>query len=186
MSPTRPRSRLTAEERHHQLLRAALTAFTVGGYAGTTTDQVARIAGVSQPYVIRLFGSKQQLFLATVNHAADRVQERFREAAAREATLDSLGHAYEDLLAERELITVLLHGFAAGADPAIGPVVRDCFGRIYRAVRELTGVNEEEAREFLATGMLLTVLGAMGVAGPDAVPPEPWMAELLGTLKKTR
>ena len=182
MAPTR--TRLTAEERHHQLIQAALTAFTSGGYAGTTTDQVARIAGVSQPYVIRLFGSKQQLFLATVSHAADRVEERFRQAAAREATLDSLGHAYDDLLAERELITVLLHGFAAGADPAIGPVVRDCFGRIYRTVRELTGVDEDEARQFLAMGMLLTVLGAMGIAGPDAVPQEPWMTELLRVQKK--
>jgi hypothetical protein len=112
------------------------------------------------------------------------VEAHFREAAAREATLESLGEAYDDLLAERELITVLLHGFAAGADPAIGPVVRECFGRIYLAVRELTGAGEDEAREFLAMGMLLTVLGAMGIAGPHAVPPEPWMTELLGPKKR--
>jgi len=178
------RTRLTAEERHEQLLRAALTAFTTGGYAGTTTDQVARLAGVSQPYVIRLFGTKQQLFLATVGHATSRIEEHFREAAAREATLESLGQAYDELLAERELITVLLHGFAAAADPAIGPVVRECFGRIYRTVRDLTGANEEEARDFFAFGMLLTVLGAMGIAGPHAVPPEPWMSELLNGMKK--
>ena len=178
------RTRLTAEERHEQLVRAALTAFTTGGYAGTTTDQVARIAGVSQPYVIRLFGSKQQLFLATLGHATGRIEEHFRDAAAREATLDSLGKAYDDLLAERELITVLLHGFAAGADPAIGPVVRDCFGRIYRTVRDLTGASEEEMRDFFAMGMLLTVLGAMGVAGPCAVAQEPWMTELLSAMEK--
>ena len=173
------RTRLTAEERHEQLLRAALTAFTTGGYAGTTTDQVARIAGVSQPYVIRLFGTKQQLFLATVENAGRRIEERFRQAAAVEPTLASLGAAYDDLLAERELITVLLHGFTASADPAIGPVVRDCFGRIYRTVRELTGADQEEARQFLAMGMLLTCLGAMQVVGPDPVPREPWMTELL-------
>ncbi|BCJ48769.1 TetR family transcriptional regulator [Actinoplanes sp. NBRC 14428] len=174
------RTRLSAEERHEQLLAAALTAFTAGGYAGTTTDQVARLAGVSQPYVIRLFGTKQQLFLATLDHAGRRIEERFRRAAVAAPTLDSLGAAYDDLLAERELITVLLHGFAAGADPAVGPVVRDCFGRIYRAVRELTGADEDQARQFLAMGMLLTCLGAMRVAGPDAVPREPWMTELLG------
>ena len=177
------RTRLTAEERHDQLVRAALTAFTTGGYAGTTTDQVARIAGVSQPYVIRLFGSKQELFLATVTHATARIEDHFRAAAAGDATLESLGHAYDDLLAERELITVLLHGFAAAADPAIGPVVRECFGRIYRTVRDLTGADAEEAREFFAMGMLLTVLGAMGIAGPCAVPPEPWMTELMPPAK---
>jgi len=162
------------------MVAAAITAFTDHGYAGTTTDQVARLAGVSQPYVIRLFGTKQELFLAAVGHAAGRIEQRFRDAAAERADLDSLGAAYDDLLAERELITVLLHGFTASADPAIGPTVRDCFGRIYRTVRDLTGATEEEARDFLAKGMLLTILGAMQVIGPNAVPQEPWMAELVG------
>jgi AcrR family transcriptional regulator len=176
------RTRLTAEERHEQLLSAAVTAFTTGGYAGTTTDQVARLAGVSQPYVIRLFGTKQQLFIAAVEHATHRIEAKFREAAAVEPTLARLGAAYDELLAERELITVLLHGFAAGADPAIGPVVRRTFGRIYEIVRELTGVSAEEARDFLALGMLLTILGAMQVLGPGAVPAEPWMRELVASL----
>jgi AcrR family transcriptional regulator len=164
------------------LVAAAVTAFSAGGYAGTTTDQVARLAGVSQPYVIRLFGTKQQLFIAALDHARNRIEQEFRDAAAVEPDLPSLGEAYNRLLAERELITVLLHGFAAGADPAIGPVVRDCFGRLYQVIRELTGVEAAEARDFLATGMLLTVLGAMRVVGPDAVPPAPWTTELLGDL----
>jgi AcrR family transcriptional regulator len=176
------RTRLTAEARHEQLVAAAVTAFAQGGYAGTTTDQVARLAGVSQPYVIRLFGTKQALFLAAATHATDRIEQRFRDAAAERPEVASLGAAYDELLAERELITVLLHGFAAGADPAIGPTVRACFGRIYRTVRELTGVDEDGARDFMATGMLLTVLGAMRVIGPDAVPREPWMNELIGGL----
>jgi AcrR family transcriptional regulator len=180
------RTRLTAEERHEQLVRAAVTAFCQGGYAGTTTDQVARLAGVSQPYVIRLFGTKQQLFIAAVLYASGRIEQHFRLAAEVSPELASLGSAYDELLAERELITVLLHGFAAGADPAIGPVVRECFGQIYTTVRELTGSSADEAREFLATGMLLTVLGAMRVIGTDAVPAEPWMAEMLGSLNLSK
>ena len=176
------RTRLTADERHRQIVAAAVTAFSRGGYAGTTTDQVARLAGVSQPYVIRLFGTKQQLFIAAVEDASGRVERRFRAAAAERADLASLGTAYDELLAERELITVLLHGFTAGADPALGPVVRACFGRIYALVRELTGASADEARQFLATGMLLTVLGAMQVLGPDAVPAEGWMSEMIGSL----
>lgn len=180
------RTRLTAGERHEQLVAAAVTAFARGGYAGTTTDQVARLAGVSQPYVIRLFGTKQQLFLAAAEHATDRVEQRFREAAAERADLASLGAAYDDLLAERDLITILLHGYAAGADPALGPTVRECFGRIYRTIRELTGADAEEGRAFMAHGMLLTILGAMRIIGPDAVPPEPWMTELIGDPKPKR
>ncbi len=33
-------------------------------------------------------------------------------------------------------------------------------------------------------GMLITVLGAMRVMGPDAVPAQPWMASLLSTFEK--
>jgi AcrR family transcriptional regulator len=177
-----PRTRLTAEQRHEQLIAAAVTAFSTAGYAGTTTDQVAREAGVSQPYVIRLFGTKQALFIAAVEHAADRIEQQFHDAAAVQPDLESLGRAYDDLLAERELITVLLHGFTAGADPTIGPVVRRCFGRIFSTVRELTGATPEEAREFIAMGMLLSVLDALQVIGPGAVPAEPWMTELVGTI----
>ena len=173
---------MTAEERHDQLVAAAVTAFSAGGYAGTTTDQVARLAGVSQPYVIRLFGTKQALFLAAVEHASARIEQQFRDAAEERADLESLGAAYDGLLADRELITVLLHGFTAGADPVIGPVVRRCFGSIYTLVRELTGVPPEEARQFLAMGMLLSVLDALQVIGPGAVPAEPWMTELVSSI----
>jgi AcrR family transcriptional regulator len=177
------RTRLTAEERQEQLVAAAVTAFCQGGYAGTTTDQVARLAGVSQPYVIRLFGTKQQLFTAALRRAADRVEQRFRDAAAVSPDLPTLGAAYDEMLAQREVLTILLHGFAAGADPEIGPVVRDCFGRIYTTVRELTGASVEQTWEFLASGMLLTVLGAMGAIGPDTTPPA-WTAELLSVIHK--
>src|SRR6185436_13282309 len=96
------RTRLTAAERHEQLVTAAVTAFSHGGYAGTTTDQVARLPGVSQPYVIRIFRTKQELFLAAVNRAGDRIEAKFRAAASREPSLASLGQAYDELLAERE------------------------------------------------------------------------------------
>jgi AcrR family transcriptional regulator len=175
------RTRLTAEERHQQLVEAAVTAFSLGGYAGTTTDQVARLAGVSQPYVIRIFRTKQELFIAATNHAAERIEATWRAAAAEEATLERLGHAYGELLADRELITMLLHGFTASDDPAIGDPVRACFGRLYGVVGELTGATPEEVRAFFGEGMLLTCLAAMRVVGPGAVAPQPWMSSLLGT-----
>jgi AcrR family transcriptional regulator len=178
-----PRTRLTAEERHEQLIGAAVTAFSQGGYAGTTTDQVARLAGVSQPYVIRLFGTKQQLFIAAIGHTCDRIEEHFRAAAARDApTLEALATSYNGLIAERELITLLLHGFAAAGDPTIGDVIRAGFGRIYATVRELTGADAQQARDFMAMGMLCTVLGSLRLVGPGAVQTEPWMAEMAGTL----
>lgn len=173
------RTRLTAAERSEQLVSAAVTTFSVAGYAGTTIDDVARLASVSQPYVVRLFGSKQRLFIAGVEHAADRIEQAFREAGTE---LAGLGAAYDRLLAERELLAMLLHGYAASSDPAIGAVVRDRFGRIYRLIKELTGAQADEVRGFLATGMLLTILASLQIVGPNAVPAEPWMTELINSI----
>lgn len=180
---TRPtRTRLTAAERSEQLVNAAVKAFARSGYAGTTTDDVARLAGVSQPYVIRLFRSKQQLFLAAMRHACSRVEQVFRDAATEQPELMSLAAGYKTLLDERELLGVLLHGYAAaGVDPEIGEVVRDRFGRLWTTIGELTGAPLDERRNFIAIGMLITVLSAMRVIGPDAVEREPWVAELLSS-----
>ncbi|HEU5469433.1 MAG TPA: TetR/AcrR family transcriptional regulator [Actinophytocola sp.] len=186
MTPT-SKPRLTAAQRSEQLVSAAVTAFAAGGYAGTTTDEVARLAGVSQPYVIRLFGSKQRLFVAAVERAVNRIEQSFREAAENGAAdLSDLGAAYDTLLAERDLLAVMLHGYAASIEPAIGMVVRSGFGRIYHLIRELTDASAAEARDFLATGMLLTVLASMQVVGPDAVPPDPWMIELTESLAEDK
>jgi len=177
-----PRTRLTAAERTEQIVCAAVSTFSAAGYAGTSTDDIARAAGVSQPYVIRLFGSKQRVFLAAVGYAAGQIEEAFRSSGATD--LDGLGDAYRGLLDRYEVLGMLLHGFAASGDPAIGDVVRDCFGRLYMLVRELTGAEEREAADFMATGMLFTVLGAMRVIGDKAVPPAPWMTDIQAAFPK--
>ncbi|MGW5188090.1 TetR/AcrR family transcriptional regulator [Kribbella sp. NPDC004138] len=169
--------RLTVAERSKEVLRAAIHAFGASGYAGTKTGEIARLAGVSQPYVIRLFGTKQQLFLAAVQAVCDTIEQTFRQAADEMADLESIAAAYETLMVDREMLLVLLHGFSAGAESAIGDTVRERFGGIYRLVRELTGVSPIEARDFLATGMLRTMLSALRISDP-AAPSLPWGEEL--------
>ncbi len=184
------RTRMTASERSAEVLRAAVSAFAETGYAATKTDEIARRANVSQPYVIRLFGTKQQLFLAATHHVCDRIEEIFRAAAAEGITPDStaeekmhaLGEGYHTFLNERELLQVLLHSCAAASDPAIGPDVRARFGDIYDLVKELTGASVQEACRFLGTGMLLTVMAAMGVAGPDSIE-VCWATDMLESLR---
>src|SRR5690242_8816171 len=150
------RTRLSAAERTEQIVCAAVSAFSSAGYAGTSTDDVARAAGVSQPYVIRLFGSKQRLFLAGVEYAASEIERTFRGSGATD--LEGLGDAYQTLLGRYEVLGMLMHGFAAGSDPEIGKSVRGCLGRIYELVRELTGAEPREAADFISTGIFLTVL----------------------------
>ena len=54
---------MSAEDRRELVLEAGTRAFAHGGYHGTSTDAVAKEAGVSQPYVVRIFGTKLELFL---------------------------------------------------------------------------------------------------------------------------
>ncbi|NNH75287.1 TetR/AcrR family transcriptional regulator [Nocardia uniformis] len=182
------RARMKASERMEEVLTAAVSAFAESGYAATKTDEIARRAGVSQPYVIRLFQSKQQLFLATLHRVCDRIEEVFRTAAAEAATTDpdeilpAMGHAYKIFLADRDLLLVLLHGFSAASDPAIGPDVRDRYGHMYNMIRETTGAPVSEVRRFMATGMLMTVMAAMQVVGPDAIETT-WATEMLDDLE---
>jgi AcrR family transcriptional regulator len=160
---------MTAAERRAHIVRAAARAFAESGYAGTTTEEIARLADVSQPYVIRLFGTKRQLFVATVHHACDRIEQMFRSAAETswpDTTLTAVARHYESFLADREPLLVLLHAIAASSDPMIGDEVRDRFGRFYELVREITGAPIEEAADFIGTGLLLTALVAVS-------PPQP-------------
>src|SRR6478736_4486635 len=86
--PIEPGKRLSSEERRRQILVAALAVFGARGYEGATTDEVARAAGVSQPYVVRLFGSKENLFLAAIEDALARMLAGFRAALADDSPQD--------------------------------------------------------------------------------------------------
>src|SRR5262245_47572801 len=69
---TRPdTARKSADERRDEILDVAFIAFGAHGYDGTSTEDIAKAAGVSQPYLFRLFGTKKQLFLAAVERVHD-------------------------------------------------------------------------------------------------------------------
>ena len=71
-------TRKTAEERREEILAAALEEFGEHGLDGTSTDTIARKAGISQPYLFRLFGSKKELYLASVRRCFRRTLRRSR------------------------------------------------------------------------------------------------------------
>src|ERR1700720_89739 len=120
--------RQTAEERRTSVLRAAMAEFAKGGYAGTSTDAIAVRAQISQPYLFRLFGTKRELFIATMGLMHARIEEAFRTAAQGRSGLDAMaamGQAYQVLLGERDLLLVQLHAFAASEDEEIRRAARE-------------------------------------------------------------
>jgi AcrR family transcriptional regulator len=171
--------RIPAAERREQILAAASHVFGQRGYAGATTDQVAQAAGISQPYVVRMFGSKENLFVEVLNRARVRLLDAFRavlaDAAAaslpREELVASLGRAYADLIEDRGIVLSLMQGFVIGHEPVIGATARAGFVEIYRLLRDEGGFTAEEAMSFLAHGMLFNTLVALRLTdhyGEDA------------------
>jgi AcrR family transcriptional regulator len=60
--------RLPAAERRLALIETAIRVFSDGSYRGTTTSEIARAAGVSEPILYRHFASKRDLYLAALDH----------------------------------------------------------------------------------------------------------------------
>ncbi len=66
LSDHSPLSRLPAAKRKTQLLDTAATVFASMGYHGTTTAELAKAAGVSEPIIYRHFKSKKGLFIELI------------------------------------------------------------------------------------------------------------------------
>jgi AcrR family transcriptional regulator len=152
---------MTRDARREQILSAATKAFAAGGYAGTTTDEVAQAAGVSQPYVVRLFGSKEKLFRAVFDDVSGQILKVFEAIEPGPDAKAEMAHAYAALVADPDRLRVLLHGFNHGADPVVGARARYVLARGFELYRTRTGGTAEEARDFVAYGMLINVLLAV-------------------------
>src|ERR671916_1841458 len=122
-------ARKSAAVRREEILVIALRHFAEGGYRGTSTEAIAREAGISQPYLFRLFRTKQELFLAVHDHAKAHLFEVWRRHAAAgppETALQRMGMAYvEELVPDRHHILLMLQSYVACADPEICAHVRD-------------------------------------------------------------
>ena len=162
--------RMSASERREQVLNAALAEFAARGLAGTSTEDVARRAGISQPYLFRLFPTKKGLFLALVQRCFERIAEVFTTAAgdhSGEDALMAMGDAYHQLLADRTLLLLQLHAYAACADPDIRAATRTGFKELWLLVERLSGAPYERIVSFFAVGMLMNVAAAMDLPAVD-------------------
>jgi AcrR family transcriptional regulator len=161
---------MTAEERRELVLEAALSEFAVGGLAGTSTEDVARRAGISQPYLFRLFPTKKALFLELVARCFRRVEDVFTAAAGDavgEEALEAMGDAYEKLLEDRTLLLLQMQAYAACEDPEIRAATRNGYKKLWMLVERLTGLPFERVVEFFAMGMLMNVAAAMDLPAVD-------------------
>lgn len=171
--------RQTAEERREAVLAAAQVAFARGGLHGTSTEEIAAAAGISQPYLFRLFGTKKRLFVATVERCMADTLELFRAAAGDlrgEAALEAMGEAYVRMVAgDRTRLLAQLQAYAACDDPEVCEAMRTGFGKLHLFVETVSGLPKEAVADWFAHGMLLNVVAAMGLWDTR----EPWARRLV-------
>jgi len=172
--------RKSAEIRREEILEAAMKEFAHGGLHGTSTEKIAERAGISQPYLFRLFGTKKGLFIASSRRCFGRVLGSFQEAAEGKTgaeAMKAMGRAYDQLLADREMLLGQMQMYAACSDPEIRDATRAGFAELFRYVEQVSGKSTLEIRDFFAMGMLMNVAATMDlpqICGED----DSWAQEL--------
>ena len=170
--------RKTAEERREEILVAAMEEFGEHGLHGTSTDTVARKAGVSQPYLFRLFGTKKDLYLESVRRCLRETLELFGETSAGktgEEALEAMGQAYVGLLKDRRRLRAQMQAYADCDDADVRKVVRKGYGELVEYVERVSGLDATRIRDFFAFGMLLNVFASMNLLEQRA----PWATRLV-------
>lgn len=161
---------MSAAERRESVIRAAIKEFARGGYAGTSTGAIAARAGVSQPYLFRLFPDKRAIFLAAAIRCTEEIRQRFAEVSEglgpKEAH-DAMADAYADLIADRDRLLLQLQMYVAvsvaeeSGDTEFGARLRAVWEQLWDLIHERLGGGEETG-SFMGTGMLINTLLAMG------------------------
>lgn len=177
MSATQPRKlptkpRLAAPERRAALLDVACRVFSEGSYRGTTTAEIAREAGVTEPILYRHFQSKRDLYLACLAEAWRRTRILWEDAVEAEPDPAYWHVAMARAWRESESYAVIAHLWVqalveASEDPVIGEYMRH---------------HLREVHEYIA-GVLRRSQAAGGVL-PERVPEaEAWISLSIGLLR---
>ncbi len=175
-------SRLPAAARREQLLDVAETLFAQQGYAGATTAQIAKAAGVTEPIIYRHFKSKRDLFVALIERTGRRTLDLWQgDVSDSEDPAKRLAR----ILADNPMVSpegragykVLLQAIPEVEDAQIAQAVAEHMrmlhefltGEIHRA-QDAHRVTSRFSAEVIAwtlihLGMGYGVVDAMGVTG---------------------
>ena len=174
--------RLRAPERREAIVAAALTVFTASSYAGATTAEIARAAGVTEPVIYRHFPSKRDLWLACLDAAWDEVRTALEERGRLHADGALLPPSRARSPWERPTLPNLwLQGLGeAGDEPETHAHVREHMREVHDVVAEVLRAQQRaghvpaerdagaEAWIFLAGGLLRSVADRLGGVVSDA------------------
>lgn len=168
-------TRTKSDERSRAVVAAAIECFAQKGFYGTTTHEIAAAAGISQPYLYRLYPNKEAVFASAV----DRVSEVMTGTLTTRSTsslspLEAARTAYIAIIGDRTILRFLMHANCATEEPLVGQAVRRCYAKQVDTVRRLLGDDDAAVRHWFGSGMLENVVNVLGLADID----EPWARTL--------
>jgi len=169
-----------SDERRRNVVDAAIRCFSIKGFYGTTTHEIADAVGISQPYLYRLYPNKEALFASAVDRVSvvmnDALVQHSPGPGAREpvrgGSSEALGaarEAYAALVADRTILRFLMHANCAAGEPLVGEAVRRCYAKQVETMQELLG-DDDAVRLWFGAGMLDNVAAVLGLADID----QPW------------
>ena len=176
-----PRARLTAEQRKTVVVETACRIFAKRSYHGSTTAEIARETGVTEPVLYRHFASKRELYLACLDAVWEQVRALWEKALEAEEEpanwLKAIGKAYLEARAAARIVLVDLWIQAlteAADDPEIRRALREQVREVHtfvadliRRAQEAGGIERDrdpdaEAWIFISLGLLSTIDNRLG------------------------
>ncbi|WP_227998959.1 TetR/AcrR family transcriptional regulator [Nocardia australiensis] len=157
------RPRVSIEQRREQILAAALKEFSHKGLHGGSTVNIAKEAGISHPNLFRIFSTKPELFVAVLEQTFATVAREMivTGEAADGDPLRAMADAWGVLMENRELMLMLLQGYAACEDPSIRDLMHRSTRDIFEQMEAMPEVGTDRAHDFFAAGMLYMVAASM-------------------------
>ena len=178
-------TRLPAEQRKAAVLECACGIFSTGSYRGTTTAEIARRAGVTEPVLYRHFASKRDLYLAVLEESWRRLHALWEQAIADEPDprfrVGAIGRAYFAATDPKVLCAELwIQALTEASDDAeirrfLRKQMREVHDYVTDVIRQAQadgGVFEDrdasaEAWIFISIGLLGTVSRRVGVLAEE-------------------
>jgi AcrR family transcriptional regulator len=168
--------RMAAADRRLHLVETALRLFTDGSYHGTTTAEIARAAGVSEPILYRHFASKRDLYLAALEHVWARTRERWEraldEASDACAAIEAIGKGHVSVRSPKlQLAELWVQALGeASEDPELKRHLRSHMREVHDFVANLVRRGQEqgaiaEERDPDSEAWIMLAGGILGMVG---------------------
>jgi AcrR family transcriptional regulator len=168
--------RMAAADRRNHLVETAICLFTEGSYHGTTTAEIARAAGVSEPILYRHFASKRDLYLAALEHVWAKTREAWErkldEASDACAAVEAIGKERLTVRSPKlQLAELWVQALGeASEDPALKRHLRRHMREVHDFVADLIRRGQEQgaiakARDADSEAWIMLAGGILGMVG---------------------